>query len=203
MQSVNIEAIKRDTGKYAVRRLKNKGYIPAILYGKDMTENIPVAVEYSNLQKLLQKHGRNVLLNVIVDGSTLNAVIKEIQEDTLKGKIIHVDFQRVSMYEEIEATVPLKFEGIGIVESKGGIVQHQLWELTVESLPTKIPQEIVVDLSNLNIGDTIFVRDIQVPEGVKVVDDPDEVVVSVLAPRQGEEEEEEAKETETPQTSEE
>lgn len=101
---------KRDTGKNAARRLKNQGYIPAILYGKGMAESIPLAVEYNKLQRLLQKHGRNVLLNVIVDGSTHNAVIKEIQEDTLKGKIIHVDFQRVSMYEEIEATVPLKFE---------------------------------------------------------------------------------------------
>jgi len=176
--------------------LKNQGYIPAILYGKGMAESIPLAVEYNKLQRLLQKHGRNVLLNVIVDGSTHNAVIKEIQEDTLKGKIIHVDFQRVSMYEEIEATVPLKFEGTGLIESRGGIVQHQLWELTVESLPDKIPQEIVVDLSNLEIGDTLFVKDIQVPEGVKVVDDPDEIVVSVLAPRESEEEaEEEATET--------
>ena len=197
MQSVSIEAIKRDTGKNAARRLKNQGYIPAILYGKGMAESIPLAVEYNKLQRLLQKHGRNVLLNVIVDGSTHNAVIKEIQEDTLKGKIIHVDFQRVSMYEEIEATVPLKFEGTGLIESRGGIVQHQLWELTVESLPDKIPQEIVVDLSNLEIGDTLFVKDIQVPEGVKVIDDPDEIVVSVLAPRESEEEEaEEAAETE-------
>jgi len=197
MQSVSIEAIKRDTGKNAARRLKKQGYIPGILYGKDMTENIPLAVEYNKFQRLLQQHGRNVLFNVIVDGSTHNAVVKEIQEDTLKGKIIHIDFQRVSMHEEIEATVPLKFEGIGLIESKGGIVQHQLWELTVESLPDKIPQEIVVDLSKLEIGDTLFVKDIQVPEGVKVIDDPDEIVVSVLAPRESEEEEaEEAAETE-------
>lgn len=189
MQALSIETIKRDTGKNAVRRLKNQGYIPAILYGKNMSESIPLAVEYNALQRLLQKHGRNVLLNVIVDGSTHNAVIKEIQEDTLKGKIIHVDFQRVSMYEEIEATVPLKFEGIGLIESRGGIVQHQLWELTVKSLPEKIPQEIIVDLGNLEIGDTLFVKDIQVPEGVKVVDAPDEVVVSVLAPRESKEEE--------------
>ncbi|ADH61465.1 ribosomal 5S rRNA E-loop binding protein Ctc/L25/TL5 [Thermoanaerobacter mathranii subsp. mathranii str. A3] len=197
MQSVSIEAIKRDIGKNSARRLKKQGYIPGILYGKDMTENIPLAVEYNKFQRLLQQHGRNVLFNVIVDGSTHNAVVKEIQEDTLKGKIIHIDFQRVSMHEEIEATVPLKFEGIGLIESKGGIVQHQLWELTVESLPDKIPQEIVVDLSKLEIGDTLFVKDIQVPEGVKVIDDPDEIVVSVLAPREGEEEEaEEAAETE-------
>ncbi|MDP9752122.1 MULTISPECIES: 50S ribosomal protein L25/general stress protein Ctc [Thermoanaerobacter] len=197
MQSVSIEAIKRDIGKNSARRLKKQGYIPGILYGKDMTENIPLAVEYNKFQRLLQQHGRNVLFNVIVDGSTHNAVVKEIQEDTLKGKIIHIDFQRVSMHEEIEATVPLKFEGIGLIESKGGIVQHQLWELTVESLPDKIPQEIVVDLSKLEIGDTLFVKDIQVPEGVKVIDDPDEIVVSVLAPRESEEEEaEEAAETE-------
>ncbi|MBT1280293.1 50S ribosomal protein L25/general stress protein Ctc [Thermoanaerobacter sp. CM-CNRG TB177] len=196
MQSVSIEAIKRDIGKNSARRLKKQGYIPGILYGKDMTENIPLAVEYNKFQRLLQQHGRNVLFNVIVDGSTHNAVVKEIQEDTLKGKIIHIDFQRVSMHEEIEATVPLKFEGIGLIESKGGIVQHQLWELTVESLPDKIPQEIVVDLSKLEIGDTLFVKDIQVPEGVKVIDDPDEIVVSVLAPRESEEEAEEAAETE-------
>ncbi|AIS52962.1 50S ribosomal protein L25 [Thermoanaerobacter kivui] len=202
MQSVSIEAVKRDTGKNAARRLKKQGYVPAILYGKDMAESIPLAVEYNKLQRLLQKHGRNVLLNVIVNGTTHNAIIKEIQEDTLKGKIIHVDFQRVSMYEEIEATVPLKFEGAGLVESRGGIVQHQLWELTIESLPDKIPQEITVDLSKLEIGDTLFVRDIQVPEGVKVIDDPDEVVVSVLAPKETEEEEAAEETTETTKESE-
>ncbi len=118
MQSVSIEAIKRDIGKNSARRLKKQGYIPGILYGKDMTENIPLAVEYNKFQRLLQQHGRNVLFNVIVDGSTHNAVVKEIQEDTLKGKIIHIDFQRVSMHEEIEATVPLKFEGIGLLKVK-------------------------------------------------------------------------------------
>jgi large subunit ribosomal protein L25 len=197
MQAVTLEAIKRETGKNVVRKLKKQGYVPAIMYGKDMTENIPLAVEYTKLQKLLQKYGRNVLLNVVVNGTTHTALIKEIQEDTLKGKIIHLDFQRVSMYEEIEATVPLRFEGIGLIESKGGIVQHQLWELTVESLPDKIPQEIVVDLSHLGIGDTLFVKDIPVPEGVKVLDDPEEVVVSILVPKETAEEEEGETETQT------
>lgn len=188
MQSVNIEAVMRKPGKNAARKLKEEGYIPAILYGKGM-ESIPLAIQNNRLREIIQKHGRNVLLNVIVNGSTHNAIIKDIQENTLKGNVVHVDFQRVSMYEKIEATVPLKFEGIGVVESRGGIVQHQLWEINVESLPDNMPEEIVVDLSNLKIGDTLYIKDLAVPDGVEKTDDPDEVVLFVLAPKAAEEEE--------------
>lgn len=188
MQSVNIEAAIRKPGKSAAQKLKEEGYIPAILYGKGM-ESIPLAIQNNKLREIMQKHGRNVLLNVIVNGSTHNAIIKEIQGNTLKGNVVHVDFQRVSMYDAIESTVPLKFEGIGVVESRGGIVQHQVWEINVKSLPDKMPEEITIDLSNLKIGDTLYIKDVAVPEGIEKIDDPDEVVLSVLAPKAAEAEE--------------
>lgn len=188
MQSISIEATMREAGKNKSRKLKKEGYILAVLYGKGM-ESIPLAVEDNKLQRLIQKHGRNVLLDIVVNGSTHNAIIKEIQEDTVKGKIIHVDFQRVSMYEMIESTVPIKVEGEGLIESKGGILQHQLWELNIKSLPSNIPQEVVIDISNLNIGDTLFVKDIKLPDGVEKLDDEEEVVLSILAPKTSEVEE--------------
>ncbi|MGJ7044364.1 50S ribosomal protein L25/general stress protein Ctc [Thermoanaerobacterium thermosulfurigenes] len=182
MQNVELEAVLRTPGKNAARKLKEKGYIPAILYGKGM-ESIPLAVETGKLRTIVQKHGRNVLLNLIVNGATHQAILKDEQKDELTGKLIHIDFQRVSMNEKVEAAVPLKFEGVGVIESKGLLVQHQKWELNVEALPTDIPEEIVVDVSNLDIGDTILVKDVVVPENVEKVDDSDEVILTVVAPK--------------------
>ncbi|ADL68170.1 50S ribosomal protein L25/general stress protein Ctc [Thermoanaerobacterium thermosaccharolyticum] len=182
MQNVELEAVLRVPGKNAARKLKEKGYIPAILYGKGM-ESIPLAVETGKLRTIVQKHGRNVLLNLVVNGATHQAILKDEQRDELTGKLIHIDFQRVSMNEKIEAAVPLKLEGVGVIESKGLLVQHQKWELNVESLPTSLPDEIVVDVSNLKIGDTLFVKDVNVPEGVEKVDDPDEVILTIVAPK--------------------
>jgi large subunit ribosomal protein L25 len=182
MQNVELEAVLRVPGKNAARKLKEKGYLPAILYGKGM-ESIPLAVETGKLRTIVQKHGRNVLLNLVVNGATHQAILKDEQRDELTGKLIHIDFQRVSMNEKIEAAVPLKIEGIGIIESKGLLVQHQKWELNVETLPASLPDEIVVDVSNLKIGDTLFVKDVNVPEGVEKVDDPDEVILTIVAPK--------------------
>ncbi|MEG6567155.1 50S ribosomal protein L25/general stress protein Ctc [Thermoanaerobacterium saccharolyticum] len=194
MQNVELEAVLRTPGKNAARKLKEKGYIPAILYGKGM-ESIPLAVETGKLRTIVQKHGRNVLLNLIVNGATHQAILKDEQKDELTGKLIHIDFQRVSMNEKVEAAVPLKFEGVGVIESKGLLVQHQKWELNVEALPTVIPEEIVVDVSNLEIGDTIFVKDVVVPEGVEKVDDSDEVILTIVAPKNADVEVEESTET--------
>ncbi|QSZ28100.1 50S ribosomal protein L25 [Aceticella autotrophica] len=182
MESVNVEAVTRKPGKNIAYKLRKEGYIPAVLYGKGM-ESIPIAVADKKFCKILQTKGRNVLLDVIVNGSTHNAIIKEIQNDTLKGKLLHVDFQIVSMYEKIESTVPLKLKGVGILESKGAIVQHQIWELNIKCLPDKIPEELDVDISNLDVGDTLYIRDLIIPEGVEVVDDPDEVVLTVVVPK--------------------
>lgn len=194
MQNVELEAVLRTPGKNAARKLKEKGYIPAILYGKGM-ESIPLAVETGKLRTIVQKHGRNVLLNLIVNGATHQAILKDEQKDELTGKLIHIDFQRVSMNEKVEAAVPLKFEGVGVIESKGLLVQHQKWELNVEALPTVIPEEIVVDVSNLGIGDTILVKDVVVPEGVDKVDDSDEVILTIVAPKNADVEVEESTET--------
>ncbi len=193
MQNVELEAVLRTPGKNAARKLKEKGYIPAILYGKGM-ESIPLAVETGKLRTIVQKHGRNVLLNLIVNGATHQAILKDEQKDELTGKLIHIDFQRVSMNEKVEAAVPLKFEGVGIIESKGLLVQHQKWELNVEALPTDIPEEIVVDVSNLDIGDAILVKDVVVPEGVEKVDDADEVILTVVVPKNADVAEEESTE---------
>ncbi|SNX54595.1 50S ribosomal protein L25/general stress protein Ctc [Thermoanaerobacterium sp. RBIITD] len=182
MQNVDLEAVLREPGKNAARKLKEKGYIPAILYGKGM-ESIPLAVETSKLRTIVQKHGRNALLNIIVNGATHQAILKEEQKDKLSGKVIHIDFQRIDMNEKIEATVPLKVEGVGIIESKGFLVQHQMWELHVESLPGSLPEEITIDVSRMNVGDTLHVKDINVPEGVDKLDAPDEVVLTVVVPK--------------------
>lgn len=182
MSDINIEAVVRKPGKNVVRKLKESGYIPAILYGKGI-ENIPLAVENKKIREVLQHHGRNALINVIVNGSTHQAIIKDEQRDEIAGKVIHVDFQKVSMNEKIESVIPLKIQGTGIIESKGLIVQHQLWELHIESLPNLIPEEFTIDISGFNVGDSLRVKDINVPQGVDILDEPEEVILTVVIPK--------------------
>lgn len=142
--------------------------------------NTPISVNEKDITNLLKRHGKGAIYNVTVDGSTFSTIIKEIQEDPVTGKVLHIDFQQVSLNEEIEKKVPIVVTGEGLVESKGGIIQHQLRELELVGLPQDLPSEINIDVSNMNIGDTVFVKDIKLPDGIEVKDDPDGVVLSVI-----------------------
>ncbi|MFN3407325.1 MAG: 50S ribosomal protein L25, partial [Caldimicrobium sp.] len=109
------------------------------------------------------------------------AILKEIQKDPVSDLFIHLDFQLIEEGRPIEVEVPLEFVGKPIGITKGGILEIILHELTIECLPTEIPDKIVVDISNLDIGDSLHVRDLQLPQGLKVKDHPEETVTTVVA----------------------
>src|ERR1044072_5486785 len=170
-------------GRSAVRKLKAAGSVPAVMYG---SKHKPEAPQVSKLDiNALLRHpaGENILVELEIAGKTKLALVQEVQHAPLGGAVLHVDFHAVSQDEVIEADVPLEPQGIAHgVKNMGGLLEQSLPALAIECLPKDLPDVIRVDVSALNIGDAIHVREIQLPEGVSTRIQPDLTAFSVLAP---------------------
>lgn len=185
-KQVKLTAQRRDaTGRSAIRKLKARGIVPAIVYGgKDQPQSLQVSRRDISLM-LSHASGENILVELEIDGErgSRMAMIQEIQHSPVGGDVLHVDFHAVSMDEKIEAGVPLEPAGTANgVKNFGGLLEQSLRMLEVECLPRDLPDKITVDVSGLNIGDSIHVRDIQLPAGVQAKTQPDLTAFSVLAP---------------------
>lgn len=199
MDREKLSAVPRQaTGKGAVRKLREKGRVPAILYGKGIEgDALPLEIDTKEFTRLIDRAGVNVLIDLdVADRGKYTVMVKEVQRDVVKGDVLHVDFQRVSLTEEITATVPVELEGTPAGVAQGGILQFTARELEVRCLPTDLPESIKVDVSDLRIGQSLLVKDIEVSDAVTILTEPEEVVATVVAPTQDEEAEEEAKEAE-------
>jgi large subunit ribosomal protein L25 len=184
------------SGKSALKNVRRTGKLPAVVYGKQY-ENKQIAVDASEVNKLLKVYGGSSIINLVVDGEEIPVIMKEIQRDTLNDVIQHIDFMKVSMTDEITLNVPIYLIGDAQGIKVGGILQNQKRELSIKSLPQDIPETVELDVSNLNIGDSLKVADINLGDKVTILDDPDEVIVSIIAPKVAEEiEEPEAEEEE-------
>jgi large subunit ribosomal protein L25 len=171
----------RPTGSAASRRLRHAGRIPAVVYGHGM-EPLPVSVGARDLRAALA-HGVNQLLTLEVGGSTHMVLARQLQRHPVRRTVSHVDFQVVRRDEVVTVEVPIVAVGeASAVEREGGIVEHPMSTLTVRSTPGRIPENVTVDLSKLEPGGALRVRDIALPAGVTTDIDPDEVVVVAAAP---------------------
>ena len=174
------------TGRSAVRKLKARGIVPAVVYGaKNKAE--PLQVSKRDITALLSHaSGENVLveLEVTGDGATDRlALVQEVQHAPVSGEILHVDFHAVAQDELIHAEVPLEPTGTATgVKNEGGLLEQSVRALAVECLPRDLPDVITVDVSELSVGDSIHVRDIQLAQGVTTKLSGDLTVFSVLAP---------------------
>lgn len=169
------------TGAREARRLRKNGYIPGVVYGKGI-EAKPVKVKASEFREFLARHGRHAIFRMDFAGEKdLTALIKDVQFDTMKNNFVHVDFQKISLTEEINVDVPVKIIGREMLERTGGVIVHQLNEITVKCLPEKIPQHIEIDVSLLQIGQSLTAGQLNLPEGVTMVTEPQDVVLSVTA----------------------
>lgn len=203
MERRELEVFYRaETGKGPARRLRRHGMVPAIFYGP-REEPIPLAVRLSDLRKILSQPGaRRSFLTLVIkgmDGAEVQklAILKEVQRDTLKDVLLHVDFQGIAMEEEIYMEVPIHVVGKAKGVEKGGVLEVNLREIEVKCLPEKLPSRIDVDVSDLDIGDAIHVGDLTI-EGVKILTDPDQAIVTVVPPTVEEEAAEEAEAVEIP-----
>ena len=189
MEKIVLKSEERPSaGKRVAKDLRKKDLIPANVYksGKDAL-NIQVA-EKDLSEVLHTRAGENVIITLKISGAgkvkDKTVVIKEIQRDPVKSKILHVDFHEISLTEALEVGVPIVSRGDPEgVKKDGGILEHIMWELQVECLPTDIPEKIDVDVSNLKIGDAIYIKNIVLPEGVKALNDPELIVMIVKPPK--------------------
>lgn len=179
---------RQETGKNTNRRLRTKGLIPGVLYGK-AKKPVPVAVSPKEIGTILRsKTGENTLFDLDLDGSRRTVILKEFQIEPLKGSLLHADFYEVALDKPIQVNVHVELTGTPLgVKVQGGIVDWVTRELEIESLPADIPEKIVVDISHLEIGKHVRVADIKAPDKVTILTDLDVVIAHVVAPRAEEE----------------
>ena len=171
------------TGKGPNRRLRVAGQIPGVIYGKGR-EAQPVTLDPQALETLLHKSGAglNTLIDLSVAGRTNTVLVKELQRHPVHGSYVHVDFFQVDLTQKITVSVPIHFVGKARGVEFGGILDHPLRELEVECLPRAIPEFVEVDVSALEVGQSIHVSDLRLPDGVEVKTDAMLPVASVVLP---------------------
>jgi large subunit ribosomal protein L25 len=183
-KQVKLKAEPRsETGRSAVRKLKARGVIPAVVYGgKGKPQPLQVSARDVN-NMLSHASGENILVELEIGGETRTALVQEVQHAPVGSNVLHIDFHAVSMDEKLEAEVPLEPLGIANgVKNFGGLLEQSLRTLSVECLPRDLPDRITVDVSDLNIGDSIHVRDIKLPTGVVAKQQLELTAFSVVAP---------------------
>jgi len=187
-KEVKLKVERRSAiGRSAARKLKSEGSVPAVIYG-GKTAPEPLKVSRRDITALLSHaSGENVLVELEIsgdgEGTTRTALVQEVQHAPVGGAILHVDFHAVSMDEMIEADVPVEPTGIANgVKNFGGLMEQSLRSIAIECLPRDLPDRITVDVSAMNIGDSIHVRDLKMPDGVTATVQPDLTVISVVAP---------------------
>src|SRR5712692_9166794 len=185
-KQVKLKAEPRTaTGRSAARRLKARGIVPAVVYGgKEKSQPLQVSARDINAM-LSHASGENILVELEIAGqkATRTALLQEVQHSPVGGDVLHVDFHAISMDEKIQADVPL--EPLGVpngVKNFGGLLEQNLRALAVECLPRDLPDRITVDVSALNIGDSVHVRDIKLPAGVTAKVQAELTAFSVVAP---------------------
>ena len=156
--------------------------------------NLAIAVDASQINKILSESGSNALINMNIkeNGSTkkYKVLVKAIQRDPVRWDLIHLDFHQVSLKDRVHTTVPIHLEGTPAGVQKGGILTHLARRVEVECQADRIPDSLVVDVSEMEIGDTLNMADLKLPEGVKILEDPAAPVVTVTAAERPEAEEE-------------
>ncbi|MGM0410491.1 MAG: 50S ribosomal protein L25/general stress protein Ctc [Bacillota bacterium] len=192
---IKVEA-REETGKGVARRLRREGKIPGVIYGKGQD---PKALIVDPLDINKRLFGNAIFeLTIVDDGEEEEelAMIKDYQRDVIKDDLLHVDFQHISMDEKISVTVPIHLEGSAPGVKEGGVLQKLMRELEIEAFPGDIPEEIVLDISELTMGDSLQVSDLEDDEDIDILSPYDNVIVTVVTPSEEitEEDEEELEE---------
>jgi len=188
MEKVVIKAEKRDVVGKQVKALRREGKLPAVIYGRH-TEPINVLLDSHSASLALGKITSSSLVTIDVNGTEYAALVREKQRDYIKNRLLHVDFLAVSLDEKLRATVSVHFIGVSIaVKDFNAVMIHNLEQLHVECLPADLPERLDVDISSMvKIGDGIRVKDVVVSDKVRLLDDPDTMVVVATMPKVEEE----------------
>ena len=192
MSNVVLNVEKRSDNelkKNASRRLRASGYVPGTIYGLNL-QPVSIKVDAVKFKDILKGRSMaNLILDIHVrdDGKEKKetTLIKEVQKHPINSRLIHIDFIRIQMKKEVETSVPViilnEEESIGVKED-GGVIQHSLREIHVSCLPTDIPENVEIDLLELHLGDIVRVEDVDLGEKIKILSNPEEVIVSIIHP---------------------
>lgn len=178
--------VRKETGKGVARRLREKGMLPAVVYGHK-TASIPLTVDLRQLKHLITGgKSEHKLFDLSIEGNggptEKTVMIKELQIDPAKRQYLHVDFFEVAMDEEVTIPILIKLTGEAAGVKIGGVLQQVRRELEIKCLPSQIPDSLEIDVTPLNIGDSIHLKDVPLPPGVKILEDVDLTIATVLAP---------------------
>jgi large subunit ribosomal protein L25 len=183
MEATELKAFTRnESGKGPARRFRKEGLIPAVFYGRG-EEAIHLSVNAAELLKVIRAKKENIFIKLLIEGEKhleKLSLIKELQFEPVSRRFYHVDFYEIRMDHKLTLDVPIRFAGIPVGVVNGGELQHLKRDLKISCLPSVLPDAIEIDVSDLEIGDSIKVQDIRVPEGVTVLD-PGDVGVAMVA----------------------
>jgi large subunit ribosomal protein L25 len=195
MEEVVLNANRRTLIGKQVKAMRREGKLPAVIYGHRI-DPIAIALDMHEASRSLAGLAPSTLVTVNVDGETHRALVKEKQRNKISGMLLHIDFLAVSMTEKLRSQVFIEIVGISpAIKEFSGVLMTGMNEVEVECLPQDLPERITVDVSGLaEIGDGIYVRDLAVPEGVKILEEPESMVALITAQAAVEEEEEVAEE---------
>jgi large subunit ribosomal protein L25 len=184
MKDLVLEAEKREqTTKGTLNALRRGGRVPGVVYG-DKGAPLSLSVNEKSLQLAIHsERGRNALITLKLADSSHPVLVKEIQRHAITRAILHIDFHRVSLKQKVEAAVPVHVKGEAPgVKLGGGVLEHVTREVRVRCLPTEIPASIDVDVSTLQVGQGIKAKDLALPEGIELLNDPESIVINIVAP---------------------
>lgn len=184
---MGLEArIREKTGKETSKKLRKNGWIPAVVYGAH-EENLHITVPLKEVHELVKEtHGEAKVIKLKAGSVEKDVLLKHVDRDPISGEIIHVDFQVVHKGEEIHVDVPIEIQGTAKGTKVGGILEVLHWHIPVRGEITKIPPHITIDVTNLDIHDSIHVKDLKI-EGIKILLNPEEAIVTVIPPKRMEE----------------
>lgn len=180
--AVKLKADKRENNtKSYIRGLREEGVIPAIVYGKGK-EPVSVAVDSVELLKTVRDEGKNAIISLDIKGQSVDVMLHDYQTDPLKASLVHADFYVVNMSEARNVEVPIQLEGEAPGSNEGGVLQQPLYDLEISAKPNDIPDQITVDVSKLEVGDSISVGDLPTDGAYEILTDADTTIATVTAP---------------------
>lgn len=180
--AVNLKAQKRDLKQSVTKKLRIDGQVPAVVYGKEK-DSSNISVDSMELLKTVRDEGRNAIITLNIDSEKpVEVMLHDYQIEPVRNELLHADFYIVDMKEEMDVEVSLRLEGEAQGSKDGGVLQQPNYELIVRAKPRDIPEEIVVNVTDLKIGESIMLSDLPKADNYEFVDDPDTTVATILAP---------------------
>jgi large subunit ribosomal protein L25 len=182
-ERVKIEVKERETrGSAAARRLRREGMIPGVLYGRGKNPHVFSIAERELRKALTGPGGLHAILDVVVEGQKTShpSILKDYQQDVISGRLAHIDLQEVRLDQPIQAQVVIELVGEAAGSIEGGVLSQVTREINVEALPLEVPERIEVDVSPMQMGDTLRLADVAAQDGVTFLDDPEETVIATV-----------------------